>query len=162
MTTVRDTLRAQALGIIDALNTTDPGSDTYSMLLRNLEQLLGITQFAADALDDDAEEPVMRLTLLRGDPVAGTPAADEEVEPAPAPTPETPAASTPAPAPEAPVTAAEETPAYTREEVRAALGEARIRGVDVTALMKEFGVDRFPAFPVNRYGELMAKLEGAR
>ena len=55
----------------------------------------------------------------------------------------------------------ESTKVYKMEDVRAALVEARrSRGVNVTELLKEFGVENFSAFPAGRYGELLAKLNG--
>ena len=49
---------------------------------------------------------------------------------------------------------------YEMAEVRAALVAARRRGVNVTELLKEYGVDNFGAFPAGKYGELMKRLEG--
>lgn len=53
-----------------------------------------------------------------------------------------------------------ETTEYKLEDVRAALVDARRnRGVNVTELLREFGVENFSAFPAGKYGELMAKLK---
>jgi hypothetical protein len=65
----------------------------------------------------------------------------------------TPFETTPDPAP-----AVEETVEYKMEDVRAALVEARRKGMNVTELLKEFGVENFSAFPAGKYGELMARL----
>lgn len=52
-------------------------------------------------------------------------------------------------------------PEYKMEDVRAALVAARRRkGINVTALLQEFGVENFSAFPAGRYWELMQRLEG--
>lgn len=56
---------------------------------------------------------------------------------------------------------AENHPEYKMEDVRAALVAARRkRGVNVTELLREFGVDNFSAFPAGRYWELMQRLGG--
>ena len=47
---------------------------------------------------------------------------------------------------------------YDMTEVRAALVEARKRGINVTALLREYGVENFGAFPAGKYGELMDRL----
>lgn len=55
---------------------------------------------------------------------------------------------------------AEKHPEYKMEDVRAALVTARRkRGVNVTELLREFGVDNFGSFPAGRYWELMQRLE---
>ena len=54
-----------------------------------------------------------------------------------------------------------EHPEYKMEDVRAALVAARRKkGVNVTELLREFGVENFSAFPAGRYWELMQRLEG--
>ncbi len=51
-------------------------------------------------------------------------------------------------------------PEYKMEDVRAALVAARRKkGVNVTELLREFGVENFSAFPAGRYWELMQRLE---
>ena len=52
-----------------------------------------------------------------------------------------------------------EHPAFTPAEVRSALVEARRNGVNVTDILKEFGVESFPAFPESRYWELMERVK---
>lgn len=47
---------------------------------------------------------------------------------------------------------------YEMAEVRAALVAARRNGLNVTALLKEFGVENFSAFPAGKYGELMRRI----
>ena len=55
----------------------------------------------------------------------------------------------------------EKPPEYKMEDVRAALVAARRKkGVNVTELLREFGVENFSAFPAGRYWELMQRLEG--
>lgn len=57
--------------------------------------------------------------------------------------------------------ASEDQKEYKMEDVRAALVDARrSRGINVTELLREFGVENFSAFPAGRYGELLRRLEG--
>ena len=51
-----------------------------------------------------------------------------------------------------------EAPKYTKEEVRKALGESRRKGINVTELLNDFGVDNFSALPAGVYGDVMARL----
>lgn len=149
--TVHETLTTQAYRCVAHLDKVDPGSHEFSMTLENVERLMAIRQFLAECLDPDgiamAEESDTCDTenVVKLDPI-------EEVHPvSPAPVFEETAEPTP-------FDPAEKT--YSKEEVRAALGAARAKGVNVTELMKKFGVDKFPAFPAGKYGELMAMLEG--
>lgn len=52
-----------------------------------------------------------------------------------------------------------EHPTFTPAEVRTALVEARRNGANVTDILKEFGVESFPAFPESRYWELMERVK---
>lgn len=47
---------------------------------------------------------------------------------------------------------------YEPSEVRAALVEARRKGANISAILQEFGVENFSAFPAGRYAELMDRL----
>lgn len=146
--TARSILIAQSRHIIDRMNETDPASDDYSTLLANLERELSIAQFVADCLDGDGAEPEPSAAVPTLIPL-------HMVHPATDPFPE----AVPESAPAVAETAAVTETAYTKEEVRAALGKARLNGANVTEILKRFGVDRFPAFPANRYGELMDELK---
>lgn len=80
---------------------------------------------------------------------------DREIEPQGAPVSEDTAPSDAVPS------EAGEHPEYKMEDVRAALVTARRkRGVNVTELLREFGVDNFGSFPAGRYWELMQRLGG--
>lgn len=154
--TVHESLTRQAHRCVDHLNTVDPGSHEFSMTLENMERLMAIRQFVAECLDTEPkpenhccdcdchsmetspEPPVLHVVTMEEQPVAPI----EEVTTS------------------EPSTTEGEEKTYTKEEVRAALGAARAKGVNVTELMKKFGVDKFPAFPAGRYGELMTMLEG--
>ena len=47
---------------------------------------------------------------------------------------------------------------YEPSEVRAALVDARRKGANISAILQEFGVENFSAFPAGRYAELMDRL----
>ena len=51
-------------------------------------------------------------------------------------------------------------PKFTMVEVRAALAKARAKGVNVSEIVRSFGVESFPEIPESQYGAVMAKLEG--
>ena len=57
-----------------------------------------------------------------------------------------------------PETGDDEEPAFKMEEVRAALAKARGRGVNVSEIIRSFGVNSFPEIPKNKYPDIMAKL----
>lgn len=140
----------------------DPSSVEYSNLLRNIEVLTGTADLYIDIMDylKDAGmfsgEPdrIVDVTLH---PELVKAMADEHPVESPFPDAEE----------EAPSKVVELHPvkdeaaqkSYEMTEVRAALVEARKKGVNVSALLKEFGVENFGAFPAGRYGELMARLE---
>ena len=143
--------------------TLDPSTDSYTILCSNLEMLAyqsemydAIEQYIeeAKAPDGTVTKVVMHPALSEKlesiadeHPVEGSPfpPADEE---APSKVVEL-----------HPVVADAAQVSYKLEDVRAALVEARKRGVNVTELLKEFGVDNLGAFPAGRYGELMKRLE---
>ena len=149
--TVHETLTNQAYRCVAHLDKVDPGSHEFNMTLENVERLMAIRQFLAECLDPDGiamaaesdtcdTENVVKLDPIEEvHPVSPAPVFEETAEPTPFDT-------------------VEKT--YSKEEVRAALGAARANGLNVTELMKKFGVDKFPAFPAGKYGELMALLEG--
>ena len=62
------------------------------------------------------------------------------------------------PEPENPETGADEEPTFKMEEVRAALAKARARGVNVSEIIRSFGVNSFPEIPKNKYPDIMARL----
>ena len=48
---------------------------------------------------------------------------------------------------------------YTKEEVRAALGEARKTGTNIPELLRSLGADNFTSLPASKYDEVMELLE---
>ena len=57
-----------------------------------------------------------------------------------------------------PVEPEEDAPQFTMEEVRGALAKARSRGVNVSELIRSFGVDNFALIQPKQYPAVMAKL----
>jgi len=143
------------------LPITDPTTPSYSYLMQNLEivantslfedidNAVGTDSISAPKVVDfhfaKAEEPEKCEAEAPAEPTAETAEFPAEVE-TPFPT------AVEAEAPAQAVT-------YTGAEVRSALVKARQKGVNITEILHEFGVENFPAFPENRYAELMAKLE---
>ena len=143
----------------------DPSSVEYSTLLRNIEVLAGTADLYVNIMDYLREagvfsgepERIVDVTLHPEIVKAMNDAADKHPVESPFPDAEK----------EAPEKVVELHPvkdeaaqkSYEMTEVRAALVEARKKGVNVSALLKEFGVENFGAFPAGRYGELMARLE---
>lgn len=97
--------------------------------------------------------------MSRPDPMPGI--VSEEVQPEPATLEIVPEQAQPEPVEAAepePETGDDEEPAFKMEEVRAALAKARGRGVNVSEIIRSFGVNSFPEIPKNKYGAIMAKL----
>ena len=143
--------------ILEYIPITDPTTTDYHILLQSLECFAGIADTIEAALEQIGDAPVegkilhVEFRMPEGGPrpVAET---KEEVEHPPvdeSPFPEESEASEPA----------QVSQTYTMVEVRAALVEARKRGVNVAALLREFGVENFGAFPAGKYGELMERLK---
>lgn len=143
----------------------DPSSVEYSNLLRNIEVLAGTAELYIDIMDylKDAgmfsEEPekIVQVTVHPEIAKAMHEAADEHPVESPFPDAEEEAPSKVVELPAVKDEAAQKS--YEMTEVRAALVEARKKGVNVSALLKEFGVENFGAFPAGKYGELMKRLE---
>lgn len=64
-------------------------------------------------------------------------------------------------APEVPDEPAPEAPAVKMEDVRAALAKARGKGVNVSEIIRGFGVETFPQIEKSQYPEVLKKLEEA-
>ena len=64
-------------------------------------------------------------------------------------------------APEVPDEPAPEAPTVKMEDVRAALAKARGKGVNVSEIIRGFGVETFPQIEKSQYPEVLKKLEEA-
>lgn len=153
--------------INDRLKIETPGSDIYHRLMEDLRTAVALYR---------AEEVHEKFSkLIRDDSPCDLPCpvgetgesgirTDEPVEVAEEATPEQESAKPeetvapdPAPAPEE----SKPDPATLpkKADVRMALGKARTeRGVNVTAILQDMGVDNFNDLPADRYPELLEKL----
>ena len=128
--------------IVTTLTQTDPASPEYTQVLHNFECLDAIGSTINDFLKSDmCNEDCADCPL----PDACADEAEIVEFPTPVPEPHDP----PPPEPE---------PAYTQAEVRAKLAEARRLGVNVAAIVREFGVENFTAIPATKYGELLERV----
>lgn len=136
----KEILRREYYRVVERLSEVDPVTSPalYKELLEIADRLHWQSEGAALVPTATVEE-IMEETKAEPIPEVEEPKAD----PAPAPDPE--------PEPE--------DKTYSKEEVRAALAESRNKGVDVPALLKEFGYSNFSAVPAGKYSEIMAKLE---
>ena len=163
--------------IINKIPETDPTTPEYHYLLQSLEIFANISESVEQLMDtiysyydEPPEDGKIVKVEFRPSPELMQQVADmtqAENEPSDEPEESFPAdGSSGEETPEtkmADVVETEETePARVWEmtEVRAALVEARRKGVNVSALLREFGVENFGAFPAGKYGELMQRLEG--
>lgn len=145
--------------IINKIPETDPTTTEYHILLQSLECFAGIADSIEEVMaqlpDDEPEDGKIVKVEFRPSPelmqqVADMAQAGNEPsdEPFPAPGP------TGAPAPETEV--ADVVDLVT---VRAALRDAKKRGVDIKELIQSFGATNLTDLPAGKYGELMKKLE---
>lgn len=147
----------------------DPSSVEYTTLLRNIELLAGTADLYVDIMDYMREagvfsgepERIVDVTLhpeiVKAVSEKQESLSDEHPVGSPFPGAEKDAPSKVVELPAVKDEAAQKS--YEMTDVRAALVEARKKGVNVSALLKEFGVENFGQFPAGRYGELMKKLE---
>ena len=157
--------------IITKIPETDPATTEYHILLQSLECFAGI----ADLIEEAQEQIGMEGQIIHVEfrpQMGGAHPVDEEKPSKLEAVSLSDFAKMDIPKPEGydeqykdeevwheEAVKAEAEKTYEMTEVRAALVEARKRGVNVSALLKEFGVDNFGAFPAGKYGELMKKLE---
>lgn len=139
--------KKECLRLIDKLTETDPTTEAYHILLSSIERFdsIGNTVDEIAQLREQApQELVIKGSLDKVIPFNATdfPAEvkDDLVKDVPPPVEE------------------EEEETYTSSQVRKALVDARKDGVDVKALLAEFGADNFSAVPAGKYGAIMRKL----
>lgn len=179
-------VRSELLRMLGLFAETDPRSIEFTQLMRNFEILANqsdmydeveallseggedeedsakVVAFHAAAPTTDAgtgagtgERDTGAYIVGNSPPSKSNQVKDREIEPQGAPVSKDTAPSDAAPS------EAGEHPEYKMEDVRAALVTARRkRGVNVTELLREFGVDNFGSFPAGRYWELMQRLGG--
>lgn len=154
---VSGSIRGEQVRVTDMLIKADPTSPEYSKLLDSLH---GLCSLLSRMNDDPNGIAIMDRPVCNEDCAVceeATPDPAASVEQKPAEIVELHPVENPFPEPEAP--AAEPAKTYKKEEVRAALGEARKRGVNATELLRSLGYENFTSVPAAEYGTIMAKLE---
>lgn len=142
--------------LFDVLITTDPATDKYETVLRSFEMLDSIGPTINDFLRMTDSTPNGDCNEDCADcPNCGEAHEDADVVQFPTPIPE------PHPTDPEPEPAPEPKPTLTSSEVRTRLAEARRNGVNVAALIKEFGVDNFTALPATKYADLLSMIDNA-
>lgn len=181
-------VRSELLRMLGMFAETDPRSIEYTQLMRNFEILSNQTDMYDEVVELLSEEEAKLAEVVEfptaipltdagacerdtgahivgnSPPSESNQTEDREIEPQ-----ETPVSEEAAPSKAVvsqpgiilPPPDTGEHPEYKMEDVRAALVAARRKkGVNVTELLLEFGVENFSAFPAGRYWELMQRLEG--
>ena len=140
--------------ILAVITETDPTTQEYHIALQSLECFVGIADSIEEIMEQIAqgrgEESDLegKIVKIEVDPKALKQQVQEE--PAEEPDPE------PAAEPAAELEPAE---TYDLVTVRAAMREAKKRGVDIKELIQSFGATNLTDLPAEKYGELMKKLE---
>ena len=158
--------------LIGMIPLVDPTTMEYHMILQSLECFAGIVDSIEEIIEQvgepNAEEGSIIKVEFRPQPAAPVPVVDvapEDTKPDFPPEPESP--FPPEVIVEKKEDKTEESQAqgeparvWQMAEVRAALVEARrSKGLNITELLKEYGVENFSAFPAGKYDELMKRLE---
>lgn len=135
--------------IIGKIPETDPTTAEYHILLQSLECFAGIADSIEEVMaqlpDDEPEEGKIIKVEFRPPAVEVEPEAEQDTdEPS-----ESEVSTQPV---------MEET-TYDLVTVRAALREAKKRGVDIKEVVQSFGATNLTDLPADKYGELMKKLE---
>lgn len=160
--TIEINLTAEVNRIYSRMQVETPGSDVYHRLVQDLQTTVALlraeevhARFAKSAglLDEPCDRPCPEGEPGEpGIPEEPVTAAEENVS-----MPEQEAPSQDPPKPEEPKPDPGDLPK--KADVRLALGKARTeRGINVTAILQELGVDNFNDLPAARYPELLEKL----
>ena len=166
-------MRDELNRLVQKIPVTDPCSQEYHVLLRSIEYLdsMGATieeilaqVFEAAVADDlgaeklDVKEGAELISAIKAQKAEG------KVVPFTAPEfPEDPPdAETPAEIKSVPVSAESPseptTKTYSASDVRKAVVDARLRGVDTAPLFRKYGAEFFQGVPEDRYPDLMRDL----
>lgn len=142
--------------MLDRQKELDPATREYEQLVTNLETLifhadlyLDVFEYlqAAGRLPSPFDESTVTQVTLHPELVRAMQEAKEEAD----------TRSGPGEAEEeAPQTVVE----FSLIQVRAALRDAKKRGVDIAGVIKSFGASNLTDLPAEKYGELMEKLNG--
>ena len=135
---------------LDTVKGPEMDTPEFRTLLKNLTDMEWLLEKATGSCYAPPETPIQ----------PAEPTVEPEPEKPTEPAPETPKPE-PEPAPETEKPTGDDGPQYKMEEVRAALAKARGKGVNVSEIIRSFGVDSFPQIDKSRYHEVMKKLEEA-
>lgn len=142
----RQIIDAAADRAFEALSKVTSGemhTEGAKQLLDNIASLRWMAEaYALDHRIETTEPPVPEEVQPKTEPVEPVP--EQKHAPEPVKPPE--------------VTGVDE-PKFKMEEVRAALAKARGRGVNVSEIIRSFGVETFPQLDKSQYPAVMAKLE---
>ena len=148
------TIQTEMSRCLERMSTLTPGSEDYQSVLGSLSSLafLRQQQQLADIVipgrdDSDDEQP----GTTEAEPDTTAEAQDEQSAPEPEPEPK---AET-EPDPE------KEQPKYEKAQVREALANARLKGLNVANLIHEVGANSLSGVDPSRYGEMMDNLAKA-
>lgn len=139
--------------IISMIPETDPTTTEYHILLQSLECFAGIADSIEEIMaeidyEPPAAEDVTKVTLH--------PALEKALSEKAGKTPDEPEQQViPEPEEVQPV----EEITYDLITVRQAMRDAKKRGVDIVALIKDLGATNLTDLPAEKYGELMKRLE---
>ena len=139
--------RQEMARLAQEMSGEDPASDRYTKLMTQMSNLVWLVR---GAVDEGAGPLAAPVNVGESDPFekkaeqeTGTwePGGGEAVEEEPTPAPEEPAP-------------AEEEPAIDRVALRAALAEAKSKGVNLSELLRQFGVRKYSDVPDDKLPEL--------
>lgn len=124
----------------------DPASDRYTKLMTQMSNLVWLVrdvpgEHTAPAGVENAVVYEPMFDEPKQETGTGEPGGGEAVKEEPAPAPEEPAA-------------VEEEPAVDRVALRAALAEAKSKGVNLSELLRQFGVRKYSDVPDDKLAEL--------
>lgn len=150
----RSKAAAECNRVLDTLAGLDPTAAEYPTVLRCLTDLFYLAGPHFEVRDDFARPAAPCEPSAHADdpaPVAEEPAVAEPEQP-----------TEPESAEENTVPNKPEEPVLKKENVRAALAEAKANGISVAAIIQSFGVSKFSDIPAERYTEVMEKLAEAK
>lgn len=167
--------KKECLRLIDKLSETDPTTEAYHILLSSIERFDSIGNTVdeiAQLREAAAEHVVIDVSAIKEQMKKRAEAAPEddgthpippelvvpfETEDFPAEVKDDLVKDVPPPAEEKKEEPVEEK-VYESSDVRAALVDARGRGVNVGEILQKFGVSNFQFLPASQYGELIKAL----
>lgn len=164
-------MRDELNRLVQRIPVTDPCSQEYHVLLRSIEYLdsMGSTieEILAQVFEDQVTDDLAaeKLDVKEGAELISAIKTRAEGKVVPFTAPEFPeAAETETPAEIKPVPESAESPSeptiktYSASDVRKAVVDARLRGVDTAPLFRKYGAEFFQGVPESRYPDLLRDL----